>query len=97
MKQELNYLACFYQEEDGSYTVMFPDLPTGLSEGKDKEDALNVAKDLLCETLDWLEEEKEPLPKPSLDVKDAFERFAKEHHGGVKEGDFVEKISAIEE
>lgn len=42
---KLIYPACFYPDEDGSYTVVVPDLKGCVTEGKDFADALEMAID----------------------------------------------------
>lgn len=65
---KLVYPACFYQEEDGSYSVELPDLKGCISQGDSLEEAIQMAEDA---ALGWLltsVEDGEDLPKPS-DIK----------------------------
>lgn len=58
------YPACFYPEEDGRYSVLFPDFG-GATFGDDLQDAMDMAQDYLGGTIiDYLDD-KEPLPEPS--------------------------------
>ena len=58
------YPACFYPEEDGRYSVLFPDFG-GATFGDDLQDAMDLAQDYLGGTIiDYLDD-KEPLPEPS--------------------------------
>lgn len=58
------YPACFYPEEDGRYSVLFPDFG-GATFGNDLQDAMDMAQDYLGGTIiDYLDD-KEPLPEPS--------------------------------
>lgn len=41
------YPAVFHPNEDGSYTVTFPDLPGCITEGKSLDNALYMAQDVL--------------------------------------------------
>ena len=41
------YPAVFHPNEHGSYTVIFPDLPGCITEGKDLDHALHMAQDAL--------------------------------------------------
>jgi len=93
MENTVTYLACFYPEEDGTISVMFPDVPTGLTEGENREDALDAAAEALGETLAWMASEKEDFPAASQDVQAVFEAYAKEHYGKLPEGSFIESIS----
>lgn len=66
---KLVYPACFYQEEDGGYSVEVPDLKGCISQGNSLEEAIQMAEDA---ALGWLltsVEDGEELPKPS-DIKD---------------------------
>lgn len=58
------YPACFYPEEDGRYSVLFPDFG-GATFGNDLQGAMDMAQDYLGGTIiDYLDD-KEPLPEPS--------------------------------
>jgi predicted RNase H-like HicB family nuclease len=58
------YPACFYPEENGQYSVIFPDFG-GATYGNDLQDAMDMAADYLGGTIvDYLDD-KEPLPPPS--------------------------------
>ena len=62
------YPACFYPEENGQYTVIFPDFGNA-TYGNTLEDAMDMATDLLGGTIvDYLDD-KEELPAPS-DIKE---------------------------
>ncbi len=60
------YPACFYEdEENGGYTVVFPDLPGCITQGETLEESIEMAEDA---ALGWLLdslEENEELPTPS--------------------------------
>ena len=58
------YPACFYKEETGQYSVIFPDFG-GATYGNDLPDAMDMAKDYLGGTIVDLLDEKETLPAPS--------------------------------
>ena len=60
------YPALFETCKEGGYTVTFPDLPGCISEGDTLEEALEMAKEALALYLYNLEEDNEPIPKPSL-------------------------------
>ena len=58
------YPACFYPEENGQYSVIFPDFG-GATYGNSLEDAMDMATDYLGGTIvDYLDE-GEALPTPS--------------------------------
>lgn len=58
------YPACFYLEENGQYSVIFPDFG-GATYGNDLADAVDMAVDYLGGTISDLLDEHEPLPTPS--------------------------------
>ncbi len=59
------YPACFFEEENGGYTVIFQDSLYGAAtQGKNIEEAMEMAMDCLALVLeDFIEEGKKP-PKP---------------------------------
>lgn len=65
MNKNYVYPAVFHPNDDGSYTITFPDLPGCISEGKSLENALNMAQKVLKQHLDVLYEYKEKIPAPS--------------------------------
>jgi predicted RNase H-like HicB family nuclease len=58
------YPACFYEEENGQYSVIFPDF-NGATFGNNKEDAYNMAVDYLGGIIVDMQDDKEKLPIPS--------------------------------
>ena len=59
------YPACFYPEEKGQFSVVFPDLGGIATYGNNIEDAISMATDLLCTWVLECKKDKEPLPDPS--------------------------------
>lgn len=62
------YPACFYVEDNGRYTVMFPDF-VGATYGNDLNDAYEMASDFLGGMVAELEDSKEQVPA-ACDIKD---------------------------
>ena len=58
------YMAIFTYEEDGVH-VVFPDLPGGVTVGKDEEEAARLAREVLALHLYGMEEDGEEIPQPS--------------------------------
>lgn len=59
------YPAIFHpNEDDGSYTITFPDLPTCITEGKDLANAIYMAQDALEIWLAFTEDKNQPIPSP---------------------------------
>ena len=59
------YPAVFTPEEDGSYSINFPDLEGCFTCGETLEDGLEMAKDALALVLYGYEKEEREIPKPS--------------------------------
>ena len=72
------YTAVFTLEENGMFSVKFPDLQGCFTSGDDIADAVYMAQDALCLTLYDLEQDKKPIPKASnpRDIKIADGEFA---------------------
>ena len=72
-----------YNEDDGSYTIIFPDLNGCISEGKNLSNALFMANDVLQQHLEVMEETNQDIPNPSRirDIK-------------ISENEFVNLIQA---
>jgi len=59
------YVALFERNENGSYTVTFPDLPGCITEGDNFHDAQLMAKEALELHLYGMEEDNDPIPEAS--------------------------------
>lgn len=60
------------QEEDGRFFVSFPDLAEAATEGETLEEALHHAEEVLTLTLEGRYDEKQPIPKPSPHINNAY-------------------------
>ena len=72
------YPAVFTPEENGQFTVNFPDLESCYTCGDDLVDALYMAEDVLAMTLVSYENNSTPIPTPSkkLSLEDSeFQNF----------------------
>ena len=65
MLKKLFYPAVFTPEDDGGYSVAFPDLDGCFTQGETIEDAYKMAFDALGLAIDFLESEKHTIPSPS--------------------------------
>lgn len=65
LEKEFAYPAVFHKNLDGSYTVVFPDLPGCISEGKNLMNAIAMARKALGQWRDYLIENNEKIPKSS--------------------------------
>ena len=79
---EYVYPAVFHPNENGSYTITFPDLPGCISEGKSLPNALYMAQAALFDWASFMEEEGMPVPSASGD------RIA------LEEGEFINYMRA---
>lgn len=59
------YPAIFTAENDGGYSVLFPDFESCYTGGDDMPDALEMAEDVLCLTLYDMEKAGKAVPVPS--------------------------------
>lgn len=65
------YPAVFTKEDNGMYSINFPDFEACFTQGDNWQDGIDMANDVLCLTLYDLEENKGDIPTPSnpLDIK----------------------------
>ena len=61
------YPACFYEEKEGGYSVVFPDLNHLATCGDDLQEAMDMAVDCLAGYLYDCMEDGEELPVPSAE------------------------------
>ena len=59
------YPARLKKEPDGRYSVTFPDLPDAITQGEDRDDAIEMATDCLAETIGARIAERADVPAPS--------------------------------
>lgn len=62
---EYIYPAIFHKNEDGSYTVTYPDLPGCISEGKTLGNAMYMAQSALAQWINYLKDKKHLVPSAS--------------------------------
>ena len=56
------YPAVFHPEEEGGYSVFFPDIKRGATQGETIADCIKAAEDFLCLALYDMEEDKATIP-----------------------------------
>lgn len=66
MNKELFYPALFQPEEDGGYSVFFPDIPGCNTCGDNIQHAYEMAFDVLGIVLSYMEDNNEPYPMPPI-------------------------------
>lgn len=62
---EYVYPAIFHKNEDSTYTIIFPDLPGCISEGKSIANAIFMSQAALTQWVEYLKDKKLQLPEPS--------------------------------
>ena len=79
MNKKIFYPAVFHPEEDGGYSVDFPDLLGCVTEGNTLSEAIQMAEDALGIYMYSLKEDKEQAPEPSnpTDVETEGQDFVK--------------------
>lgn len=82
ISSEYTYPAIFTPEEEGMFSVRFPDLEGGYTCGENKEDAINSAKEVLALSLFGYLDDAECIPAPS-----------QKHEVEYEAGEFVEEIT----
>lgn len=63
---KLFYPAIFSPEESGAFTVTFPDVEGCITCGENMDQAYEMSIQALGLVLSYMEDNKEPIPKPSL-------------------------------
>jgi len=64
--------AVFDPNENGGYTVTFPDLPGCITEGDDLDEALAMAAEAMALHLYGMERDGDPIPEPSKPAEVQF-------------------------
>jgi predicted RNase H-like HicB family nuclease len=65
---EYVYPAIFHENDDGSFTITYPDLPGCVSEGKSLGNALYMAQSALIQWIEYLSDKKQEIPKATTDI-----------------------------
>ncbi len=81
---EYIYPAIFHLNEDGSYTITFPDLPSCITEGKTLSNALYMAQDLLTQWAAYTESAGGAMP-PASRLEDV----------SCEPGEFINLVRAV--
>ena len=62
---EYVFPAVFHPNDDGSFTITYPDLPGCISEGKNLANAIHMAQDALAQWIGYLISKNVPIPDPT--------------------------------
>ena len=94
---EYVYPAIFHPNDDGSYTITYPDLPGCISEGKSLGNAVYMAQTALTQWIEYLTDKKQAIPSAS-DLKSidlSPEEFVSLIRADVKDGRAVKRTVSI--
>ena len=94
---EYVYPALFTPNDDGSITIVFPDLPGCVSEGKSLGNALYMAQSGLTQWIEYLTDKKLDIPEASdiHDVKFSGDEFITLIRAEVKDNRAVKRTISL--
>lgn len=78
------YPACVIAEEEGGYTIFFPDLNDLATCGDNEQEAMEMAVDCLAGYIHWLLQDGEDIPKPSSASSIDLKKVAEESEVDIK-------------
>ena len=94
---EFIYPAVFHGNEDGTYTITFPDFPGCISEGKTLGNAMVMAQSALSQWIEYLTDKKEAIPEASgmqsVEIEEG--EFVNLIRADVKDGRAVRRTVSI--
>lgn len=88
---EYVYPAIFHSNDDGSFSITFPDLPGCISEGKSLGNAMYMAQAAMTQWIEYLTDKKQPVPSASIIETIATEsgEFTNLIRAEIKENSFI--------
>lgn len=94
---EFAYPAIFHKNNDGTYTVMFPNLPGCVSEGKSLGNALYMAQSALKQWINYLIDKKKEVPPASAlkEIESSSDEFVNLVCADVKDCKAVKRTVSI--
>ena len=94
---EYVYPAIFHTNDDGSFTITYPDLPGCISEGKTLGNAMYMAQSALTQWIEYLIDKKQGIPTSSnLDsIETAPGEFTSLIRADVKDNRAVRRTVSI--
>ena len=94
---EYVYPAIFHSNNDGSYTVTFPNLPGCITEGKSLANAIHMAQSALTQWIEYLTDKNEAVHAASdlKEVATGDNEFANLVRADVKDGRAVKRTVSI--
>ena len=94
---EYVYPAIFHSNDDGSFTITYPDLPGCISVGKSLGNAMYMAQSALTQWIEYLTDKKLEIP-PASDmncIKSAPGEFINLIRADIKDGRAVKRTVSI--
>lgn len=94
---EYVYPALFHSNEDGSFTITYPDLPGCISEGKSLGNAMYMAQSALTQWIEYLTDKKQSIPLASNleSIKTTQDEFVNLIRVEIKENRAVKRTVSI--
>ena len=91
------YPALFHSNEDGSFTITYPDLPGCISEGKSLGNAMYMAQSALTQWIEYLTDKKQSIPLASNleSIKTTQDEFVNLIRVEIKENRAVKRTVSI--
>lgn len=95
--KEYVYPAVFHKNEDGTFTISYPDLPGCISEGKDLGNAMYMAESALTQWIEYLSDKKKDIPQASdlRDISAGEDEFVNLIRANIKDGKAVRRTVSI--
>lgn len=94
---EYVYPAVFHQNDDGGYTVIFPDLVGCITEGKSLGEAMRMAQSAVSQWVEYSKDKNMEIPSPSAmgDIEVGTGEFVSLIRADVKDGRAVKRTVSI--
>lgn len=95
--KEYVYPAVFHKNEDGTFTISYPDLPGCISEGKNLGNAMYMAESALTQWIEYLSDKKKDIPRASdlKDISAGENEFVNLIRANIKDGKAVRRTVSI--
>jgi len=94
---EYVYPAIFHPNDDGSFTITYPDLPGCISEGKSLGNAMHMAQLALTQRIEHLTGKQQAIPPASdlKQIKTTAKEFTSLIRAEIKDGHAVKRTVSI--
>lgn len=95
--KEYVYPAVFHKNEDGTFTISYPDFPGCISEGKNLGNAMYMAESALTQWIEYLSDKKKDIPQASdlKDISAGENEFVNLIRANIKDGKAVRRTVSI--